>query len=71
MNDLTQGSSIAIRTDAVTVLLGVVSAVHDDGTVDGLQYPAGADPVAFFNQAVGNAASDAVGSAWFPASALT
>lgn len=71
MNDVSLGSSIAIRVDANTVALGVVSCVHDDGAADGLMYIPGTAPTAFSGLQVGKAESDVIGSGWFPATDLT
>lgn len=66
-----QGSGIAVRVDENTVALGVVAAVHDDGTVDGLMYVPGADPISFTGLQVSDVESDVIGSAWSPASGLS
>lgn len=65
------GDSIAVRVSADQVALAIVSLVHDDGSADGMVYPAGGAPALFTGQAVQSVASNTVGSAWFPATDLT
>ncbi|CAG9256040.1 hypothetical protein [Paraburkholderia caribensis] len=71
MSTVAAGEGIAIRVDAETVTLGVVSRVHPDGTVDGMVYPPDGDPVMFAALAVLDEPSDVVGAAWHPASNLS
>lgn len=71
MSAVSLGSSIAIRVDAEIVALGIVGSVADDGTVDGLMYAPGVDPVLFSGQQVGDSASSVVGAAWSPPDGLT